>query len=166
MIFKAWIIFASTIYALMTGLMLLTVRNVFSMISSFFQPIYPDSLISKMEENSGVKFHEAQVALARQWVGVQSNAGEDPIKEVFIKMPQATTEGIVQTKATDTKTEKVPLPASDEEARQKIEAFEAGADSIRSDEEVADTVSQHMMSDKTSLLEEKWLGTEEEEKDA
>lgn len=117
-----------------------------------------------MEENSGVKFHEAQVSLARQWVGTDSS--EDPIKEVFIKMPQATSEGLVQTKATETKTEKVLLPASDEEARQKIEAFEAGADNIRSDEEVADTVSQHMMNDKTSLLEEKWLGTEEEEKDA
>lgn len=120
-----------------------------------------------MEENSGVKFHEAQVALSRQWVGDQSNAGgEDPIKEVFIKMPQPTGEGIVQTKATDTKTEKVPLPANAEEARQKIEAFEAGADNIRSDEEVADTVSQHMLNDKTGLLDEKWLGTEEEEKDA
>jgi phospholipase D1/2 len=126
-----------------------------------------DSLISKMEANSGVKFHEAQVALARQWIGDQSDAGGEPsIKEVSIKLPQPTKEGIVETQATVTKTEKVPVPASEEEARKTIERFEHGADSVRSDEEVADTVSQHMLADKTRLLDEKWLGTEQEERDA
>jgi phospholipase D1/2 len=120
-----------------------------------------------MEANSGVKFHEAQVALARQWIGDQADAGGvDPITEVFIKIPQPTAEGIVETKATETKVEKVQLPASTEEARGLIERFEHGADSIRGDEEVADVVAQHMLNDKTGLLEEKWLGTEEEEKDA
>jgi phospholipase D1/2 len=122
------------------------------------------SLISKMEANSGVKFREAQLALARQWIGDQSNAsGEKPITEVFIKVPQPTTEGIVETKATETKIDKVPVPASEEKARQVIEAFEHGADTIRGDEDVADTVSQHMLADKTGLLDEKWLGTPQEE---
>jgi len=31
---------------------------------------------------------------------------------------------------------------------------------------VADTVSQHMLNDKTGLMDEKWLGTDEEERDA
>lgn len=120
-----------------------------------------------MEANSGVKFHEAQVALARQWIGDQSDTGgEPPIKEVFVKLPQPTNEGIVETKATATKTDKVPVPASEEEARKTIERFEHGADSVRSDEEVADTVSQHMLADRTRLLDEKWLGTEQEERDA
>ena len=128
---------------------------------------YVDSLISKMETNSGVKFNEAQVALARQWIGDQADeGGVDPITEVFVKSGQPTSEGIVETKATETKGEKVKLPASEEEARQKIELFERGADDVRSDEEVNDTVSQHMLNDKTGLLDEKWLGTDEEEKDA
>jgi len=127
----------------------------------------PNSLISKMETNSGVKFNEAQVALARQWIGDQADeGGVDPITEVFVKSGQPTSEGIVETKATETKGEKVKLPASEEEARQKIELFERGADDVRSDEEVNDTVSQHMLNDKTGLLDEKWLGTDEEEKDA
>lgn len=120
-----------------------------------------------MESNSGVKFLEAQVALARQWIGDQSNAGgEDPIKEVFVKVPQPSGEGIVETKATDAKAEKIPLPESDEAARDLIDRFERGADGVRGDEDVADTVSQHMMGDKTGLLDEKWLGSEQEEKDA
>jgi len=125
------------------------------------------SLISKMEANSGVKFHEAQVALARQWIGDQADAnGVDPITEVFVQEPQPTGEGIVETEIDELKGNKVKLPASEEEARDIIERFERGAYSIRSDEEVADTVSQHMLNDKTGLLEEKWLGTAEEEKDA
>ena len=129
--------------------------------------MYLDSLISKMEATSGVKFHEAQVALARLWIGDQADAGGvDPIKEVSIKIPQSTGEGIVETKASETKVEKVKLPASDEEARETIERFERGAWNLRSDEPVADNVSQHMLNDKTGLLAEKWLGTEEEEKDA
>jgi len=34
----------------------------------------------------------------------------------------------------------------------------AWSDNIRGDEEVADTVSQHMLNDKTGLMDEKWLG--------
>jgi phospholipase D1/2 len=120
-----------------------------------------------MEANSGVKFREAQIALARQWIGDQSDAGgEPPITEVFVKLAQPTAEGIVETKATETKVEKVPVPESEEKARETIERFEHGADSVRSDEEVADTVSQHMLADRTGLLDEKWLGTEQEERDA
>jgi phospholipase D1/2 len=119
-----------------------------------------------MEANSGVKFHEAQIALAREWIGDQADAGGvDPITEVNIKIPQATGEGIVETKTAD-KVEKIKLPASAEEARRLIARFEHGADNIRGDEEVADTVSQHMLNDKTGLMDEKWLGTEDEEREA
>jgi phospholipase D1/2 len=118
-----------------------------------------------MEANSGVKFHEAQVAQARLWIGDQADAGGvDPITEVAIQVPQPTGEGIVETK--EAKVEKVKPPATEEEARQLIERFEHGADSIRGDEEVADTVSQHALNDETGLLDETWLGTEEEERDA
>ena len=120
-----------------------------------------------MEANSGVKFEEAQVTLARQWMGDHPYAsGVDLIKEVFIKEPQPTGEGIVETIETELKGDKFDLPASEEEARQTIEEFEHGAYSIRNDDKVADGVSQHMLNDKTGLLEEKWLGTEEEERNA
>lgn len=120
-----------------------------------------------MEANSGVKFEEAQVALAREWIGDKANpGGKDAINEIYIQEPRPTNEGITQTQADNTKTEKFRLPASDEKAKQVIERFEHGADKIRGDEEVADTVSQHRLADKTGLLREKWLGTEQEEKDA
>jgi phospholipase D1/2 len=128
---------------------------------------FTDSFISKMEAHSGVKFEEAQVALARQWIGNQANeGGKDSIEEVYIQVPQPTTEGITQTQAGNTKTEKFRLSANEEQARQVIERFEHGADAVRGDEDVADTVSQHRLVDKTRLLDEKWLGTAQEEKDA
>jgi phospholipase D1/2 len=118
-----------------------------------------------MEANSGVKFEEAQVALARQWLGDHPYpSGVDPIKKVSIKQPQPTGEGIFETIGREIKGDTFNLPASEEEARQTIERFERGA--YRNDDEVADSVSQHMLNDKTGLLEEKWLGTEEEERNA
>ena len=48
-------------------------------------------------------------------------------------------------------------------AREIIKKFERGAENVRGDEEVSDTVSQHMLEDKTGLFDEKWLGTPEEE---
>lgn len=120
-----------------------------------------------MEANSGVKFDEAEVALARQWIGDQANAGgKNPIQEVHVQVPLPTTEGITQTKADNTKTEKFRPPATEEEAKQIIARFERGANTVRGDQEVADTVSQHRFLDKTGLLDEKWLGTTQEEKDA
>lgn len=123
------------------------------------------SFIAEMERNSGVKFHEAQVALARQWIGTPS-AGVKTQDKIDIKVPQPESEGGLGTEESKTKTEAVPVPASAEAARQVIERFEHGADNIRGDEDVSDTVAQHMLRDKTSLLEEKWLGTEEEERNA
>ncbi|KAF8884660.1 hypothetical protein BD779DRAFT_1536317 [Infundibulicybe gibba] len=121
------------------------------------------SLIKRMEDASGVKFHAAQVALTRQWIGDDPDTDQ---KDVAIALPQPTKEGLLVTEKTPAKTERVPIPASEEEARRIIEAFEHGADNIRGDEDVADTVAQHMLNDSTSLLDEKWLGTPEEELDS
>jgi phospholipase D1/2 len=60
----------------------------------------------------------------------------------------------------------VPIPESEDAARRVIEKFEAAAKAVRGDEDVADNVAQHMLHDRTSLLEEKWLGSEQEELDA
>ncbi|KAG6848024.1 hypothetical protein H0H93_004104 [Arthromyces matolae] len=120
----------------------------------------PDSFIKKMEANSGVTFHQAQVALSRQWIGQDP---ENTQETVTIAIPEATTEGIVQSDKTPQKTETVPIPKTTEEAADIVRRFEAGARGIRGDEEVADSVAQHMLNDETSLWKERWLGTEEEE---
>lgn len=133
-----------------------------------------------MEEKSGVKFQEAEVALARQWVGEafesavvtddesKTNVAAVPMSTVSLAMPvesenvTVSVEGVKnELKATEFK-----LPATVSEAKDIIEQFERGADGLRGDENVSDNVNQHRMIDHTSLLEEKWLGTEEEELNA
>ncbi|KAL5513890.1 hypothetical protein ACEPAG_2651 [Sanghuangporus baumii] len=120
------------------------------------------SFISQMEQRSGVSFYQAQVALARLWIG-NGGPGEEKIDKVQIKKLEATGEGVVVSDNTKTDIEEVPLPQSEEEAREIIERFERGAQDLRGDDDVADTVSQHLLEDRTGLKEEKWLGTEEEE---
>ncbi|EMD36120.1 hypothetical protein CERSUDRAFT_116030 [Gelatoporia subvermispora B] len=124
------------------------------------------SFISKIEEKSGVKFHEAMTALARLWIG-RSEGPEDPT-DVAVAIPtgkflaQRTPAGA----NTELKTETYKLPRTLEEARDLIQQFERGSESLRDDEAVSDNVVQHMLHDKTNLLDEKWLGTEEEERAA
>jgi phospholipase D1/2 len=118
-----------------------------------------------MEEKSGVKFDQARVALARQWIG-EVIQGEEVQKEITIRVAVPTTEGLVVSDETPVLTETVPIPKSAEEARRIVRKFEQGADGIRGDSEVSDTVAQHMLHDSTNLADEKWLGTEEEELNA
>lgn len=122
------------------------------------------SLISQMEANSGVTFYEAQIALARQWEGPRYTAGDAP-KEVFIKVPQPAQEGMALSQI-KMKMEKVPLPASYDDAVDIVRRFEKGSDDIRGDEDVSDTISQHRLLDRTSLNSEIWYGSEAEERDA
>ncbi|KAF5376461.1 hypothetical protein D9615_008601 [Tricholomella constricta] len=121
------------------------------------------SFINKMEKNSGVTFHEAQVALARQWIGQDPDNTQT---EVTLTLPAPTTEGLVISDKTPPKTETVRIPESAEAARAIVDRFESGAEGLRGDEDVSDTVSQHMLSDKTTLMAEKWQGTVEEELNA
>lgn len=123
----------------------------------------PKGFINQMEQNSGVSFNQAQVALAREWV-----AGDDLTTQtdIIVTIPQQE-EGLVNTNTkSQAKTEKVPIPTNDQEARETVARFERGAQGLRSDESVSDSVVQHMLADKTSLLDEVWLGTEEEELNA
>lgn len=119
--------------------------------------------ISRAQGASGVSFHEAQVAQARLWLGETYGTPGIPTS-VSIKIPQPTQEGIVKTdKESKEKAEEIPMPRTMEEARRIVRRFEQGAVSIRGDEAVSDSVAQHVQEDTTSLLDEKWLGTEEEE---
>jgi phospholipase D1/2 len=125
---------------------------------------YPKgTLIAQMEAHSGVTFNEAQVALARQWIG--DSADPNMPTEVTIKLPEPTSEGIVLSNKTEVKSEKYPLPRSYSEAVAVIERFERGANALvgRRHDAVADTVGQHALQDETELRDEQWLGTEQEE---
>ena len=117
-----------------------------------------------MEKNSSVTFSQAQVALARQWIGQDPESDQ---KTVTVTLPdQPTAEGIVMSDKTQARTETVAIPESEEAARLIVAQFESGSDAIRGDEDVSDTVSQHMLNDKTGLKEEIWFGTPEEELNA
>ncbi|CDO76228.1 hypothetical protein BN946_scf184644.g2 [Trametes cinnabarina] len=125
-----------------------------------------ETYIKKIEESSGIPFHLLAVALGRLWVGL--GGGKFDPKEVSVSIPtgkfleEKTTSGAKP----EMKTETYPLPATVEEAQEIIDRWIRCAKEIRSDEEVADNVVQHMLHDRTSLTEEKWLGTEEEERNA
>jgi phospholipase D1/2 len=120
-----------------------------------------------MEQNSGVSYYQAQVALSRQWLGTILPQDEQGVG-VRMAIPQANTRdekslGAVEAKHSITIKE-YPLPKTEDDAKKEIARFEAGAP--RSDKDVSDTIGQHAQIDITSLKSEKWLGTEQEEKDA
>lgn len=106
------------------------------------------------------------VALARLWVGKHEEALEP--QDVSVVLPTGTyTEELSPAGGkAELKTETYQLPKSYEEAVEILERWKGAADRLRNDDDVSDNVVQHMLSDRTSLLEEKWLGTVEEEKAA
>lgn len=114
-----------------------------------------------MEEKSGVTFHQAQVALAKQWIGVP-DVWSPP--KVGIKQPEPTQEGLL-VENTDTKIDEVDFPATVEEAVEILEKFEAGAVGLREDSQVSDSIAHHALMDSTNMKQEKWLGTDQEELD-
>lgn len=133
---------------------------------SLYTQISAGTYIKQAEEKSGVTFHAAQVALAREWIGPQTL---EELKTVTVKVAEPVTDGLTAgSDKTDkpAKTEAVPVPQTVEEAREIIDRFESAAKEIRGDEGVSDTVSQHLLADSTGLLQEQWFGTDEEERAA
>ncbi|KDQ10873.1 hypothetical protein BOTBODRAFT_35827 [Botryobasidium botryosum FD-172 SS1] len=123
----------------------------------------PPSLIQQMEKRSGVKFHEAQVALSREWLGPSEiNHGRWHQEKVSVKIPQETAAlGGDPGKAT---VESFDFPPTVEKAREIIAKFEKGAP--RDDKIVSDNVGHHAQMNQTGLLSERWLGSSEEERAA
>jgi phospholipase D1/2 len=80
--------------------------------------------------------------------------------------PDAGVEGLILEEKTTVRTETIRLPATEEEAREEVARFEEGAAGVRGDADVADTVGQHALADRTRLGDEHWLGTASEERDA
>lgn len=110
-----------------------------------------------------MRFNEAQVALARKWISGDAYTDQ---KVVTVAKAVANTEGVVESDKTETKTEIINVPESDEAAAEIVSRFEHGATNLRRDTAVSDSVAQHLLEDSTSLLQEKWLGTPEEELNA
>lgn len=126
----------------------------------------PASFIKEMEQNSGVTYHEAQIAQARLWIG---DDGYWCQEKVQIQGPQSDFGQDLSETATTGKeaqkvVEEVDFPPSSDVAREIVKKFESGA--TREDLGVADSVGQHVLADRTDLKDEKWYGTEQEERDS
>ncbi|QRV95777.1 phospholipase [Ceratobasidium sp. AG-Ba] len=126
-----------------------------------------NSFIKQMEQNSGVSFHQAQIAQARLWIG---DDGFWHQEKVSIKAPDPNVGldpagmGVTEKGKEAQKTvEEVEMPATTQDAAEMVQRFQSGAP--RGDEGVSDTVGQHALMDRTTLADERWLGTEQEERD-
>lgn len=120
--------------------------------------------IDTIEKNSGVTFTQAQVALARQWVAGDTLTTQ---KEIVLGVPQKGDVFVVDKKDSDKLkaqpvTIKEVIPTDDEAALQTLEAFQNGSYGLQ-EEAVSDNVAQHMLNANSSLFDEPWVGTEEEE---
>ncbi|KAL6298141.1 phospholipase D/nuclease [Sparassis latifolia] len=124
------------------------------------------SFIAQMEQISGVKFHEAMVAQARLWIGPREDKLDPQQVTVVLPTGNFNAEPTPSGAKTELKTETYTIPPSFEAARDIVQRFVGSARSLRSDKDVSDNVVQHMLIDKTGLLQEQWLGTEEEERTA
>ncbi|TBU21722.1 phospholipase D/nuclease [Dichomitus squalens] len=125
-----------------------------------------DSYVHRIEERSGIPFHQVNVALGRLWVGLGESPSDPQDVSVSIPTGKMLEEQSTSGKKPEIKVEKYPLPSSVEEAREIIDRWRRAAEELRTDEDVSDNVVQHMLHDRTSLLDERWAGTEEEERNA
>ena len=125
-----------------------------------------ESYLHRIEERSGVSYHQMNIALGRMWIGL-GQGPEDP-KEASVAIPtgKSLEEQTTSGKKPELKTEKYPLPASIAEARETIDRWRQAAEDFRADDVVSDNVVQHMLHDRTGLHDEQWLGTEDEERNA
>ncbi|EUC55943.1 phospholipase D, partial [Rhizoctonia solani AG-3 Rhs1AP] len=101
----------------------------------------PASFISEMEKNSNVKFHQAQVAQARLWIGDDGYWHQETV-QIRAPEPEAGMDnsgiGVTEKGKEAQKTvEAVAMPATTQEAEELITRFQNGA--TRGDENVADT---------------------------
>ncbi|EAL20781.1 hypothetical protein CNBE1430 [Cryptococcus deneoformans B-3501A] len=121
----------------------------------------PWSRIKAMEKKSGITFHQAQVALAKIYAGSEDISGGGADEVVNIEQPHDQTTGVDEIGKKDTVQNAVRLPKTMDEAKDIIKRFQQAAQN--DDKHVSDNVCQHALQDTTTLFDEKWDGTEEEE---
>ncbi|OWZ44706.1 phospholipase D [Cryptococcus neoformans c45] len=120
----------------------------------------PWSRIKATEKKSGITFHQAQVALAKIYTGSEDVSG-DVDEVVNIEQPHDQTTGVDEIGKKDTVQNAVRLPKTMDEAKDIINRFQQAAQN--DDKHVSDNLCQHALQDTTTLLDEQWDGTEEEE---
>ncbi|KIR56547.1 phospholipase D [Cryptococcus gattii Ru294] len=121
----------------------------------------PWSHIKAMEKKSGITFHEAQVALAKIYTGSEDVSGGVEDEVVNIEQPHDQTTGVDEIGKKDTVQRAVRLPKTMDEAKDIINRFQQAAQN--DGKHVSDNVCQHALQDSTTLFDEQWDGTEEEE---
>ncbi|KAG9018728.1 hypothetical protein FRB90_010196 [Tulasnella sp. 427] len=125
----------------------------------------PASFITEIERNSGVTFFDAQVAKARTLIGDDGFWFENFCQ---IKRPSAFSGlddanlGMTEKQSTE-EVQVSQYPPTTQAAREVVQRYESGAP--RTDVMVADSIAQHRLQDRTSLLDERWMGNEQEERD-
>lgn len=126
-----------------------------------------ETYLKGVEQRSGVTFHEAQVAQAREWIGDDLQDSTTRELKIFETKGNVGTglqmEG--EAKKNDVKVKTLPLPQNREEAKRIVDRFESAAKDALGGTYVSDNVGQHAMRGTGPLSEEGWLGTQEEEHD-
>ncbi|KAF9652544.1 phospholipase D [Thelephora ganbajun] len=120
----------------------------------------------EVELRSGVSFYEAQVAQAREWIG--NDRQGDSIRELKIFEVKGNVGSGLQlegeAKKNDAKVKTLPLPQDRQQAKRIVDRFENVAQGVLGNFRVSDNVGHHAMKGSGSLLEERWSGTEDEER--
>lgn len=125
-----------------------------------------ETYLKDVEKQSGVSFHEAQVAQAREWIGDGWQDGST--REMKIFEIKGNVGGGLQmegdAKKSDAKAKTLPLPRDRQEAKRIVDRFENAAKDVLGGFYVSDNVGHHAMKVTGHLSEEPWFGTEEEER--
>jgi len=125
-----------------------------------------ETYLKDVEKRSGVTFQEAQVAQAREWIGDGWSDGST--RELKIFEANGNIGGGLQmegdAKKSDAKFKTFPLPQDRQEAKRTVDRFENAAKDSLAGSQVSDNVGHHAMKGTGSLWEERWFGTEEEER--
>jgi phospholipase D1/2 len=114
-----------------------------------------------MEQKSGVSFHEAQVALSRLWAGNPQKHMRGKEETVILSRPHDQSTDINHVAQKQTVNRGIKLPSTVDEALSLIKRFEAGAG--EGNRGISDNVGQHSQQCPTTLFDEAWDGTEQEE---
>ena len=125
-----------------------------------------ETYLRDVEKRSGVTFQEAQVAQAREWIGDGWSDGST--RELKIFEAKGNVGGGLQlegdAKKSDAKAKTFPLPQDRREAKRIVDSFENAAKDSLGGSHISDTVGQHAMKGTGPLSDERWAGTEEEER--
>ena len=125
-----------------------------------------ETYLKDAEMQSGVSFYQAQVAQAREWIGDGWQDG--PAREFKIFEAKGNVGAGLQlegdAKKSDTEVKTLPLPQDRQEAKRTVDGFENAAKNVLDGSYVSDNVGQHAMKGAGHLSEERWFGTEDEER--